>query len=273
MKTTRLIALYFLAAALNFLIAPGLTAQTKARIDNVDFFAEADQIVISYDIINSQPDETFYIWIQVQTASGKLINAKSTSGDIGKGVAGGFGKSIEWNYKLDQLDLNEEISIEVFATAEIPGKKTEDPAAKTPPATISGTRNISVGKAMLFSALLPGLGKVYVKGHGANWLLGVAGYGLITGYVLMNHAAYNNLEDYRASTDPDERDNLYSTAQGQAVVSYVCAGGAIAIWVIDFITTGVKAGKARKAAQSRVNFNLNYDLHFKAPIVGFTYKF
>jgi hypothetical protein len=273
MKTTRLLALYFVAAALNLLFAPALTAQTKARIDNVDFTADADKISINYDIIDSQADETFYIWIQVQSASGKLINAKSTSGDIGKGVKGGFGKKIEWNYKLDKLDIEDEISIEVFATSEIPGKKTEEPAPVKPQEKTYTGRKISVGEAMLFSALLPGLGKVYVKGHGANWMWGVVGYGFIAGSVLMNHAAYDNLEAYRASYDPDERDDLYSKAQGQAVISYVFAGGAITIWVIDFISTGVKAGKAKRANQSRVQFNGGFDPKFGTATIGLAYRF
>jgi len=273
MKTIRHSALYFLAALIGLLITPGLNAQTKARIDNVDFSADADKITITYDITGSQAGETFYVWVQVQTTSGKLVNVKSTSGDIGKGVPGGPGKQIEWNYKNDQLEAGEEISVEVFATAEIPGKKVEEPAVKTPPATISGTRNISVGKALILSAILPGTGKTYIKGHGANWLLGVLSYGLVTGSVLLNHAAYNNLEDYRASIDPDAREDMYSTAQVQAAMSYVCAGGAITIWVVDFITTGVKAGKAKRAAQSRVDFNLNYDPNAKTPMLGITYKF
>ena len=278
MKTTnRNIALYLFIMALSLLLTPSLNAQTKARIQNVDFFAEANKIIINYDLVDCQADESFNIWILVKSASGKILNAKSTSGDIGKGIKGGQGKRIEWDFTLDQLDIAQEISIEVFASAETVVKKTESPAATPPPqptpTKAQDVRKPGVGTALFLSALLPGLGKTYVKGHGANWLLGVFGYGMVAGSVLMNHSAFDKLEEYRASNDVDERDKLYSGAQLNAGISYICAGGAVIIWVVDFITTGVKAGKARKSALNRVDLNWKVDPYAKVPMIGITYKF
>lgn len=262
----------FVILSLNMLSVPGLYAQTKAKVEHVDFFAEGNRIIITYDITGSVTAETFNIWIQVKNTSGKILNAKSLAGDIGKGIKGGPGKRIEWDYTPDQLNTEEEITIEVFAALETAAVKSE-PDKEPAPAGAQGGRKISVGKALLFSAILPGTGKTYIKGHGANWLLGVAGYGLITGSVLLNHAAYNKLEEYRASIDPDERDQLYDEAVVDAGISYLFAGGALVIWVVDFITTGVKAGKAKRSFESRVDLNWKYDPYSKAPMIGLTYKF
>jgi TM2 domain-containing membrane protein YozV len=278
MKTKhRNIAAFLFALLLICLCGPGLKAQTKAKIENIDFSAEGNKIIITYDIAGSLPEESFNIWIQVKTISGKLLNAKSTSGDIGKGVKGGSGKRIEWNYTLDQVTIDEEVTIEVYASLELAAPKTAETKTtepKTaPPAEKTATgRNIHVAPALVMSAVLPGLGKVYVKGHGANWLLGVLGYGMITGSVLLNHAAYDNLQKYNASYDETTRDDFYNQAVGQAAGSYVLATGAIVIWVVDFITTGVKAGKAKRS-QSHVQINSGFDHYTGMPTVGLTYKF
>jgi hypothetical protein len=283
MKTKKInIAACFITFLLACLFIPGLKAQTQAQIENVDFFVEGNKIVITYDIGGSKPEESFNIWIQVKTISGKMLNAKTTTGDIGKGIKGSFLKRIEWDYVTDQVTLDEEITIEVFAALEAATPKTtetkpaetkatEPKATQPAPTTVSG-RKIHVGPALLMSAVLPGLGKVYVKGHGANWLWGVIGYGLVTGSVLMNHAAYDNLEKYRNEWDVDVRDDYYSKAQGQAVVSYICVAGAVAIWVSDFISTGVKAGKAKRN-QGHVQLNSGFDTYAKVPVVGLTYRF
>ncbi|MCU0369882.1 MAG: hypothetical protein MUC31_00565 [Bacteroidales bacterium] len=266
------IAFSFILLILNSLLIPGIQAQTKAKVEHVDFFAEGNRIVITYDLTGSQTAETFNVWIQVKTLSGKILNAKSLTGDIGKGIKGGTGKRIEWDYPADQLSTDEEITVEVFAVLETIAGKTETDADK-PPVAAPGGRKISVGKALVLSAVLPGTGKTYIKGHGANWLLGIGGYALITGSVLLNHAAYDKLEEYRVSTDPDERDQLYNEAVANATVSYLFAGGAIAIWVVDFITTGVKAGKAKRSYENRVDVNWKYDPYARAPMIGLTYKF
>jgi hypothetical protein len=278
MKTSiKSAALFIITMVTGCLLNLDLRAQTNAKISNVDFFAEGDKIVITYDIAGSLPEESFNIWIQVKTVSGKLLNAKSTSGDIGKGITGGSGKRIEWNYSLDQVALDEEVSIEVFASLETTAPKTTESVpvetkAAPPKENVTGGRNIHIGPALILSAVLPGLGKTYIKGHGANWLLGVAGYGMITGSVLLNHAAYDNLEKYRASYDETEREDFYDQAKVQAAGSYVLAGGAIVIWVVDFITTGVKAGKVKRS-QSQVQINSGFDALTGAPMVGFTYRF
>jgi TM2 domain-containing membrane protein YozV len=257
---------------LMFFSPPAAWSQSKAKIQNVDFYAQGSNVIITYDISGSAPGEAFTIWIQVKTASGKVIYAKTISGDIGKGIAGGAGKRIEWNVAADQVSLEEEIGIEVFASPEVVVAKTETQAA-LPVEKQPGTREISVGKAMAFSILLPGLGKTYIKKGGATWLMGVAAYGLVAGSVLANHAAYDRLEEYRATFDPEMQDQLYNEAVGMATVSYICFAGAITIWTVDLITTGVKAGKARRAQSGTIGLRLDYEPRLNVPMIGIAMKF
>ena len=128
-------------------------------------------------------------------------------------------------------------------------------------------RNVHVGVAMALTVALPGLGETYLKGHGANWLIGIGGYGLIAGSLILNGAAYENLERYRESLDPYERDEFYDRAQRQAAISYVCAGGALVIWVAELITTGIKAGKIKKSRE-KMKISSGINEQTRIPVVG-----
>ncbi|HPI86958.1 MAG TPA: hypothetical protein PLR01_11330 [Bacteroidales bacterium] len=286
---TKISALSFtiLALLVSLFCSQGLNAQTKAKIENVDFFAESNRIIITYDINGSGSGETFNIWILVKTASGKILSARTTSGDIGKGIQGGPGKRIEWSYSADNIVIEEDIGIEVLASLEAAAKKTEEvvqpvkepekepakePQKKEEPVQQQYTgKKVSMGAALAMSAVLPGLGKTYAKKKGAAYLWGVVGYGMVAGSVVLNHAAYNNLETYRESSAAD-RDDYYDKAKLQAIGSYVLIGSAAIIWVTEFISTGVNAGKAKKR-QGSVRLNGGFDDRFGVPVVGLTYKF
>ncbi len=254
-----------------------IRAQSGAEIRNVDFYLENNKLIITYDIANSSADESFNIWIKIKTAYGQLIQATSLTGDISSGVKGGSGKRIVWDVIADNVSLDDDILIEVFARAE-----SEEPAVVekpepeiTPAVQKSPTgKKISVGKALLFSAILPGLGNTYVKGKGAAWLWGVLGYGCIVGSVVMNNMAYNNYEDYKTAATSDERDQLYDKASTYDLGSKVLIGAAATIWVVDLVITGIQAGKARKTSHaSNIRLNYQIDPHSQQYMVGLTYKF
>ena len=248
-------------------------AQSNARIENIDFTAEYSKLVVTYDIVNAKSGEIFEIWIKVQTNSGKELIPSSTIGDIGKGVNGGSNKRIVWDVEADNVVLDEEFAVEVFAQSLKSGvkdytKKKPELKKETKPG------GISVGGAMAFSALLPGLGNRIVKGSGAQWLLGVVGYGCIAGSVMLNNSAYNAYEDYKIATTTAERDDLYKQAERKNRTSKVLMGTAIVIWVGDLLWTGLQASSVRKKSKQS-NFSLNYsvDPYTQKPFLGISYRF
>jgi hypothetical protein len=131
-----------------------------------------------------------------------------------------------------------------------------------------------VGGAMAFSALLPGLGNRIVKGHGAQWMLGIVGYGCIAGSVILNNSAYDAYEEYKIATTASERDDLYKQAENKNRTSKVLMGAAIVIWVGDLLWTGLQASSARKKSKQS-NFSLNYsvDPYTQKPFLGISYRF
>ena len=257
------------------LITNNTQAQSKAKVENIDFYAVGSNLNITYDIVKAKSGESFEVWVKVITDSGKEIVPTALTGDVGKGVSGGPNKRIVWDVESDNAFFDEEISVEVFLQSEfIPAQKSEtEEKTKTPKKTKS-TSDVSVGKAILLSALLPGLGNRYVKGSGAQWLIGVAGYGLIIGSVAMNNSAYNAYDKYKEATTASDRDDYFDQAKSKNTISNVFAGAAIAIWVADLVWTGIQASKARKNSYSS-NFSIiyNYDPVIRKPMIGLNYRF
>ena len=261
-KLNKLTKLFFIII-LNMLWSSTLIAQSKAQIDNnVDFYQEGTDLIITYDIVKATPAETFTIWVRIYyTASGREINAYSLSGDIGKDVRGGQGKRIVWDMQADNVTIDDEIHVQILAKSNIqPKVKTE--------------KKVSVGQALLLSAILPGLGNMKAKGGGAYWLIGVAGYGLIGGSIAMNSAAYNAYEKYKKETSASKRDDLFNDAGDKEQTSKIMFGSAIGIWVIDLIWTGIQAGQAnKKYRESKLSMNYTYNPFARQPMILLTYKF
>jgi hypothetical protein len=243
--------------------------QSKARVENVDFNLEDENLVITYDIVKGKSGELFTVKVNILTPNGKNISAFALSGDIGPGVTGGTGKKIIWDLNKDNVYLDDEISVEVIIDQNLA------PPMGTPGSSTKGTtKNVSVGGAMLRSLVFPGLGNRYANGgKGAYWLMGVAGYGAIGASVFFNNQADETYQDYLLSTSASERDQLFSDAEGykqnQNIAMYTAAG----IWVIDLIWTGIQASKANKAQQSKVDVGYYYNPVAKKPMVALTYKF
>ncbi|MQY78833.1 MAG: hypothetical protein GH151_06515 [Bacteroidetes bacterium] len=224
--------------------------QSKARIENIDFNLVGDDIIITYDIINSAPGEKFDIEIEIFTESGKKPDAKSLSGDVGKDVAGGRGKSVTWNFQNDNADLTEGIYVEVNATAHLV------PEVKKKPARRGG----SLGGAFVKSLVFPGWGNSSISG-GPYWLMGFVGYGCIAGSVMMNQQASQSYDDYLKASDAGNRDNLFSDAESKDQLSKLLFGVGAVVWVTDLTILLIKGNNPRTYA---------YNTSRTSPLVGYT---
>ena len=261
---------------LNIIIPLNLSAQSKARIEHVDFFPDGSTLIITYDIVKYKSNETFRIWVDVYTESGNKIAAKALTGDVGENVTGGENKRIIWDMEADQAYLDEDIAVVVLAESETikAGKIPEKEPKPVKEKQAVKKKGISVGGALGLSLILPGLGRRVATGKGAAWLWGVAGYGCLGGAFYMNNSAYNKYEEYKDATTTSDRDDLYKKARNYDLYSKVLIGAAAAIWVVDLIVTGVKAGKVRKSGyEQRFSFNAGYDPYIQQPLIGLRYRF
>ncbi len=222
--------------------------QTEARIINIDFDLVGEDIVITYDVVNYAPGEKFNITIEVITESGKKLNARSLTGDVGSNIAGGSKKQVTWDFKKDNITLSEGIYVEVIAKSLLVIEKPKPSGKK------------SLGGAFVKSLVFPGWGNSSISG-GPYWLFGFAGYGCAAGSVILNKQSYQSLEDYKVSHDIDERDQLFSDAESQNQLSTILMAGAAAIWVTDITILLIKGNKPQ---------NLTYKQNSTGPKLGYS---
>jgi len=273
MRKFTIVFLIIAAALITLSISNRIQAQSAAKIENIKFDAEGSKLAITYDIAKFKEGETFEIWVKIVTASGKTLVPVTMYGDVNKGVSGGTGKRIVWDVEADNAALDEEFSVEVYGRVDSKSStQVANETEKEKPEKIKG-QGISVGGALALSAVLPGLGNRMVKGSGAQWLLGVAGYGCIIGSVVLNRSAYDAYEDYKLADNAEDRDDYFSKAENNDKISKILIYGAAAIWVTDLIWTGIQAGKARKNSNPKVSFNYYYDSYLNEPLFGLSYRF
>ena len=113
---------------------------------------DGNKLLISYDVINGNQSDQFYVWVEISKKSGEQIRMHSLSGDVGDIKAGG-NKKITWTPANDSVFLNEMVFIEVKAEKYV--------------------KSFKKGSMMLLSTVLPGLGQTKISNGKPWWLTGI----------------------------------------------------------------------------------------------------
>ena len=166
-------------------------AQSRAEIRNVDFSVRNDSLFVTYDLDKAGKDERFDVLLKISTPSGKIITPYSLSGDVGADISGGRAKQIIWSINKDNIAINEEIAVEVFATSQG-----------------NNVKFVSRGKAVLLSAVVPGLGLTKLNNGGPYWIMAIAVYGAAAGSYLYYSMAEQNYTKYLDARTEDERNSF-----------------------------------------------------------------
>jgi hypothetical protein len=124
-------------------------AQSRAEIRKIDFMVRNDSLFVTYDIDKADKLERFNIALKITTKSGRNLTPYSLSGDVGTNIPGGKAKQIVWDISKDNVAINEEIAVELLAT----------PLG-------NNVKFVSRGKAVLLSAVVPGLGLTKLNNGG-----------------------------------------------------------------------------------------------------------
>lgn len=207
----------------------------KGTITNVSLRYNGDQVVISYDLNGSNTKNLFDVSVKLYRSKTDQIEAVRFTGDIGKSIASGTNKKAVWQVKVD----NEKVSDYVYAVVEA-----------TP------ALNIPMGKHLLKSTLLPGLGEYRLDNHNLHIYKSVLGYGAIAGAIALNMSAVTNYDNYLSS--PTQGNNYFEAAQSQQVLSYVMAGTAVAVWGYSLYKTYSKAKKLKAYQTITINQSKYY---------------
>lgn len=290
------------------LFLPANRIHAQSRITNTSIELKGNKIHVSYDIENSKRSDRYNVRLEVTDSTGNLVLVNSLEGDVGENIPGGNKKEIIWNLEADNIQMNADIYIELYADAvvepepeppreelvqtepETTESSEEQPAEQLPEPDLEEDSEAAGGKTMeaaterefsragiiLQSVALPGLGLSRVKG-GPHWLKGVAGYGAVVGAVLMNNMAVGTYEDYKTPGSVEEAGSLLEKSMQQDMISEICAYTAIGIWVADMVWTiaGTSDLNNMQAVSDGrpVSIGTGFDPLSGVPLLAFRYKF
>jgi len=219
-----------------------IIVESKAKIQNVDFQLVNDQLVITYNLVNTKPREKFNISVNIFTVAGKEIDAQAFSGDVNSDVSGGYKKKIIWDIQKDIAYIEDEIIVRILA--ELQNPKIIKPTPK--------------GTALLLSTLYPGWGSSKITRKKAHVLKGLLAYGCVAGAVIYNYKAYDNYDKYKNTFEVNESDKLFEDAENQYKLSEAFLYSAVAVWSLEYLNILLAKNRTRTTAGLNNNISIDY---------------
>lgn len=229
-------------------ILPQIQAQNPVEVSAPVLSLKNGKVHIEFDLLNSTRSEKFSVRIDVSYENGTPVPARSLSGDIGKGVAGGDNKRIIWDMEADSIFLDGDIFVEVYALPETPPvaesppqeqieeaepEVKEEPASDKTLAVKEYNRTLIIVQSIAF----PGLGLSRINPGKPHWIRGVAGYGCLAGSVYLNRKAWSTYQDYLDPEHAGGKDDLFDQAYDTKRTSQILGYAALGIWVVDLAWT------------------------------------
>jgi len=238
-----------------FLIAPHFVFAQNTKIETTNLLIENNKLIIYYDILKSKKQQHFDVWVEITTSKGEKISVSSFSGDYGNNISGGEGKKIIWDYNNDGVVLNDNISIEVKAK------------------TFLSAMNMK--KALLLSAVWPGLGIAKINNKKFHWL-GLITYGAAISAIVMNKQAKSTYVDYKNSETTQDAIDKFNQAESKDDFSKISAYTAIGSWAVNMIWTAIKAKSTNNSISGKYNKKRTMfytNINHRTKTVGFTLKY
>lgn len=236
-----------------------LLAQNKPEVVITKIEEINDQIHITYDIINYQKEQLFYISPLITDSKGKKIEAKHVSGDINKKLPGNTGYKLVWDLTKDNIFLDEKLNIRLVADISI------------------NLSQYSFAGLLLSSTLMPGAGLKKLNRDKSPRILGVFGYSFLASAVFFRLKSNATYSDYENNDEPSERNQLYNNMETYDKISNYSLYAAAGIWAINYISLTSKWLNNRKksgyAWKKQINFYANYNPIIHKPVLTFSYNF
>jgi hypothetical protein len=201
-----------------FLILPFLIFTLKSS--SQDFLLtqprlvfDGNQLLITYDVINKNKSDQFYVWVEMWKENGEPVRIKALSGDVGDSINGGENKKITWIPARDSIFIDEKVFVEVKAEKYI--------------------KSFNKGSMLLMSAAFPGWGQTKISNGKPWWLTGVAAYGALVGGFIAHTGYLKTYDSYLLEEDIEKRSDLSTKAQNQLNISGALYITAAAIWAVN----------------------------------------
>jgi hypothetical protein len=182
-------------------------------------------LTIKYDITGCGSNEFVDIKLILVNSGGDTLRPRSITGDIGKMISCGSGKSIEWNLEKDKITMDN--YLEIFLT----GVKS------APPNTENATTRQEIpkrGNVMLSSIFVPGLGQKKASGKSAHLIFSGVVYGSLGTSVYFLLKANDYKEKYYNASGT-LRDEMFNKWQVNYNMSKIFGFGTAGVWVTNMI--------------------------------------
>jgi hypothetical protein len=220
-------------------------ANAKTTITNVSVQPKGDQVIISYDLNNSNASALFDVYVKLYNSKNEVIEATAFTGDYGKSVSVGNNKKAIWQVKVDNISLSETVYAVVEAYPSF---------------------HVSVGKHLFKSAIFPGIGEYRLDNKKMHFFKGLMAYGAVAGSVALNMSAIESYNNYLNASS--QGSNYFSMAQSQQLLSFTLAGTAAVIWGYSAIKTYVKAKRLKKLKEITTDQSEYYYNYTNRSIIG-----
>jgi len=275
-----------------FLVDPLCNAQTSVKVSDPRLEIRDNKLLISYDILYSDPEEKYIISIEIKDEKGNLIKANTLEGDIGEITDGRENKQVIWSFEADNVFLDEYVSVQINAKVILPPASPviEEPEEKVvlpepvkqtipregEPPPISTSKTYSRTGIVFQSIAFPGLGLSRVTGN-PHWIRGVAGYGCVITSIVLNWQAiktYDGIDDFDYFYDVID---VFDKSLLLDNISEIFSFAAVGIWVTDIIWTLAGTSdlnmKPRLSQNRGFSFETKIDPLSKMPLLSFNLRF
>ncbi|MCX6255323.1 MAG: hypothetical protein NTV31_12710 [Bacteroidia bacterium] len=232
MKTQKLILI------LTFLLLTFKSSSQGIQITQPKLEFDGSQFLISYDVIDKNQADEFYVWVEIVKKNGESIKMKALSGDVGT-IKTGINKKITWIPEKDSIFLNEEIFVEVLAEKYI--------------------KSFNKGSMMLMSTVIPGLGQTKISKGKPWWLTGVAAYGALSGGYILYKSSLKTHDSYKAEKDIIQRADLADKYQKQVNISNALFISAASLWVANIVWVTVTPNRYKPLQHVKLSLDPSID--------------
>ncbi|MEI6749709.1 MAG: hypothetical protein WCM93_11170 [Bacteroidota bacterium] len=201
-------------------------------VTNIQATQDEKKIIITYDLSGSR-SQLFSVKLFVSEDGGFSWKGplRAVTGDVGSGVNA-------WNSKKIIWDVISEPDIDHIKGDQIVFKVAAEP------------QYFHRETALLYSAIVPGLGITKLNKGKPYWLMAVAFYGAAAGSYIYYNSASKTFDKYLASEDENERNTLYDQSKSKKTISTVLMYTVGAVWLGNIIWTAVYPNKTKPEKNS-----------------------
>ena len=212
----------------------------------------------NYNTIEKNITIDRYTKIQSETLTGKMVTA--TINSTPKGAKIYLAQRLKGKTNFTFPITAGEYKLKIIRKGFKPYEKDFDFSEKQKiDLNLEPAQHRSKGLAILYSALMPGVGQTYLNRGGAAWLTGIATYGLLGAAIMQNNAAVDAYENYKTEGGASKKNDYLTDAETKYNQSQILLYTAAGTWLANMVWVALMPpdNKRFKNIKPMVGYNPN----------------